>query len=58
MQDSEVILSRKHSNPKQLVLILGDLHIPNREADIPDEFKTLLMANFSESLTEGFPTEF
>jgi hypothetical protein len=34
-----------------LVLILGDFHIPHREADIPDEFKSLLVAISTSKIT-------
>jgi len=29
----------------QFVLIIGDLHIPQRAVDIPDKFKELLLPN-------------
>lgn len=33
------------ANFGELVLILGDLHIPNREAEIPEKFKRMLVPN-------------
>lgn len=32
-------------NPPELVLVVGDMHIPNKVSDIPEQFKTILSPN-------------
>jgi hypothetical protein len=36
---------RLHRRHVQLVLVIGDLHIPHRSEDIPEAFKTLLVSH-------------